>query len=69
MKLSFIPEKIEWRCHSCNQPLEPGHAELQYLGASFNVELPVCPLCGFVLITEELATGRMLEAERLLEDK
>lgn len=69
MKLSFIPEKIEWRCHACNRMLEPGHAELQYLGASFSVELPVCPSCGLVLITEELATGRMLEAERLLEDK
>lgn len=69
MKLSFIPEQMEWRCHACDQPLEPGQVELQYLGASFVVELPICSSCGFVLISEELATGRMLEAERLLEDK
>ena len=28
-----------------------------------------CPECGFVLVPEELATGRMLEVEKILEDK
>lgn len=69
MKLSFLPARIEYHCMSCQVPLEPGQVELVYLGASFSVELPVCPCCGFALISEELAVGRMNEAERLLEDK
>jgi hypothetical protein len=31
--------------------------------------LPACPKCGLVLITEELAMGKMAEAEKALEDK
>jgi len=33
------------------------------------VKLPACVDHGMVLITEALATGRMLEAELALEDK
>jgi hypothetical protein len=33
------------------------------------VELPVCPKCGFVYLYEDLAMGRVLEVEQLLEDK
>jgi hypothetical protein len=36
---------------------------------TFHVDLPVCTGCGMVLITEELATGKMAEVERILEDK
>jgi hypothetical protein len=39
------------------------------MGSSFSVELPGCPDCGTVLIDSELAQGRMLEVEKLLEDK
>jgi Zn-finger nucleic acid-binding protein len=43
--------------------------ELQYMENVFKVELPLCPKCGAVLISEELALGKMLEVEQLLEDK
>lgn len=33
------------------------------------IDLPRCPKCGLVLITEELARGKMLEVEKALEDK
>ncbi len=69
MKLSFLPQDMEWRCHLCNRKLVPGMVELHYLGSVFNVELPVCETCGAVLIVEELAVGRMEEVEKLLEDK
>ncbi len=69
MKLSFLPEDMDWRCHRCHEKLAPGMVELHYLGSVFNVELPVCRHCGAVLIPEELANGRMLEVEKLLEDK
>jgi hypothetical protein len=42
---------------------------VEYMGASFHVELAGCPSCGVVLVDEELSVGRMLEVEKLLEDK
>jgi hypothetical protein len=47
----------------------PGPVRLEYLNVTFDVELPVCPQCAQTLIPEELATGKMLEVERILEDK
>lgn len=59
----------EWRCALDGRPLEPRSVTLSYLVAGFPVRLPACLEHGVVLITEELATGRMLEAELALEDK
>jgi ribosomal protein S27AE len=58
-----------WRCPKCGQPLSPVSVNVEYMGSSFHVELPGCPRCGTVLADEELAGGRMLEVEKLLEDK
>ncbi|WP_319777272.1 DVU_1557 family redox protein [Maridesulfovibrio sp.] len=58
-----------WLCASCGKALKPSPVELEYLDSRFNVELPTCPDCGFVLIPEELALGKMAEVERMLEDK
>lgn len=69
MKLTFLPDDMDWHCTPCGIPLEPGLVELRYQNNSFKVELPSCPRCGAVLISEELAAGRMLEVEKLLEDK
>jgi len=49
--------------------MELGPVQLSYLGNSFTLDLPRCPSCGLILIPEELATGRMAEVERVLEDK
>jgi NAD-dependent SIR2 family protein deacetylase len=69
MKISILPEKMDTLCVPCNKLLEPAHVELEYLGNVFNVEMPVCPSCSAVLIPEEVALGKMLEVEKLLEDK
>ncbi len=69
MSMRFLPEDMDWICQPCGQLLQPASVGLSYLGSVFAVELPVCPRCGAVLISEELATGRMLEVEKLLEDK
>lgn len=68
------PERVAgdeptWFCCRCSVPLEIGPVELTYLGNSFWLDLPKCPSCGQYLIPEELATGRMAQAEQLLEDK
>ncbi len=69
MDLRFLPEDMNWICQPCGVPLEPGMVELHYVGNVFRVELPVCPKCRQVMIGEELALGKMLEVEKLLEDK
>lgn len=58
-----------WRCHKCGQLLAPVSVNIEYMGSSFFVELAGCPACGLILVDEELASGRMLEVEKLLEDK
>ena len=63
------PQDLEWMCGKCSRPLEKGNVTVQYMGNEFTVELPVCPGCGFVLISENLALGKMAEVEQILEDK
>lgn len=58
-----------FECAKCSIPLEPGKVTVSYLGSSFPVELLKCTNCGFVLVTEDLALGRMLQVEKTLEDK
>lgn len=71
MSVIKVPEAEAggWKCVACDRELELALVELEYLGNHFNVELPTCPQCGFVLIPEDLALGKMAEVEKLLEDK
>lgn len=62
-------DDLRWICCRCSEPLEVGPVELTYLGNSFWLDLPHCPKCGFYLVPESLALGRMAQAEQLLEDK
>ena len=56
-------------CHKCSVRLIKGRAVFKYLDNAFPVELPVCPVCGFIYVPEELAMGRVLSVEKVLEDK
>lgn len=58
-----------WICHRCQASLEIQTVRLQYMQCIFPHDLPVCPSCSAILISEELATGKMAEAEQALEDK
>lgn len=58
-----------FECIKCGIPMEPGKVTVSYMGSSFPVDLLKCKKCGFVLITEDLALGKMLEVEKALEDK
>jgi hypothetical protein len=40
-----------------------------YMGSHFNQELPRCPSCGQVFISEEMAEGKISEIEQILEEK
>ncbi|WP_285907547.1 DVU_1557 family redox protein [Pseudodesulfovibrio pelocollis] len=71
MSVIRVPEAdaAGWRCAACDEPLVMRPVELEYLDALFNVELPTCPQCNRVFISEELALGKMHQVEQLLEDK
>ncbi|TBW36127.1 hypothetical protein EYW49_14875 [Siculibacillus lacustris] len=56
-------------CAACDRPLVVGRVRASYLGQSFPVDLPRCPGCGFVYVSEDLAGGKMLAVEQALEDK
>lgn len=62
-------EKTPWKCGKCGGDLKPGLVKATYMGNDFEVEELKCLNCGLVLITEELAYGKMLEVEQSLEDK
>ena len=58
-----------WTCRKCGIPLKTQKVVFEYLGHSFSHELPKCPQCGKVMISGQLAEGKMVEVETLLEDK
>ena len=63
------PDDLTWTCAGCQVHLVPGPATLTYMGNRITADLPQCPVCGFVLVSEWLATGKMAEVEQILEDK
>ncbi len=70
MKEAFVrSEDLEWKCGKCGEAMVVGTVTVEYLGNQFTAELPRCPSCGLVLITEEVALGKMAEVEQILEDK
>ncbi|RPH24199.1 MAG: hypothetical protein EHM93_20280 [Bacteroidales bacterium] len=58
-----------WECAKCGVLLEAGKVTVEYLGNAYPVDLLKCPQCGLVMVSEELALGKMAEVEKLLEDK
>ena len=68
--MSNQPEDFSaWSCAACGKQLEIVKVGFTYMKGNFEVPLPACPSCGLVMIPEDLATGKMAEAERILEDK
>jgi len=58
-----------WLCALCDLPLELATVKLAYMDETFAVDLPSCPSCQRVLVSEEQAVTKMALAERMLEDK
>ncbi|WP_115028377.1 DVU_1557 family redox protein [Acetobacterium bakii] len=56
-------------CLKCNVPLEMDTAYFSYLGFNFNTEVPTCPVCRQMFLSEELVGGKVTEVEMGLEDK
>ncbi len=64
-----ILKDLKWQCYRCHQELVVGPITVNYLGNRFTTDLPHCPDCGLVLVSEELALGKIAEVEQILEDK
>jgi hypothetical protein len=62
-------EKKKLICFKCNKELELRKTDFTYLGHSFFTELPRCPECGQVYVSEELVKSRISDVEMQLEDK
>ena len=59
----------QWVCTKCGVGLVQKSTLFSYMGMTFSHEVMRCPKCGMVLITKELADGKMAEVEQLMEDK
>jgi hypothetical protein len=67
--MNLAEEAATWTCAACGEALEIVKVGFTYMKGNFEVDLPACKGCGLVLVSEELATGKMADAERILEDK
>jgi len=56
-------------CCQCDVQLELIKTNFVYLRHSFSSEVPKCPRCGQIFISEELVRDKVVPVERLLEDK
>jgi hypothetical protein len=59
----------DWHCTACALPLELATVKLAYMDETFAVDIPACPACQRVFVSEEQAVAKMALAERMLEDK
>lgn len=59
----------KWVCAKCGSPLEIAPVNARYLGAGYPVDLLICKKCKRPLVPAELALGKMLDVEKLMEDK
>lgn len=64
-----MAEQKKLFCFKCNKELVPKKTDFSYLGHTFFTEVPGCPVCGQVYISEDLVKGRISEVEMQLEDK
>lgn len=62
-------EDFMWVCFRCEQQLVEGPVLVEYLGNSMTAQLLQCPSCHMVLVSEELAIGKIAEVEKIFEDK
>ena len=56
-------------CCKCEVELVAKKTNFEYLSNSFFAEIPTCPVCGQIYVSESLAKGKMAEVEKNLEEK
>ena len=67
---SYASENADYIvCDKCKEKFVLVKTTLNYLGHQFTADLPQCPKCGMVYISEELVNGKIAQVEMDLEDK
>ena len=56
-------------CEKCDRWLIPQKVKFLYLGNQMEHKVPVCPRCGQIYVSEKLVLGKIVEIERMLEEK
>lgn len=56
-------------CGKCKAELVLKKTDFQYMRFTFNHEVPVCPICGQVYLSEELVNEKVKELEKNFEEK
>ena len=56
-------------CTKCGIPLEIQNARFSYLGHELHSDVPRCPKCGQIYLSEELVNSKIASVEASLEDK
>lgn len=69
MRSVEIKNEEGWTCNKCKVALEPGKAHITYMKSTISAELLTCPICKEIFVPEDLAMGKMLEVEKMLEEK
>ncbi len=64
-----IHESENWQCGKCGADLEPTKVEVGYMEANTPWSCPRAPNAALCFVPEELALGKMVEVEKILEDK
>ena len=64
-----MEEERKLKCFKCGVPLEIQTVFLEYSCNSLHTDLPVCPICGQVYMSEEMARTKAVEVEQQFEEK
>lgn len=67
--ITLLETQSGWTCGKCGSQLEVASVNVDYLGSGYPVDLLMCKKCRRPLVPAELALGKMLEVEKLMEDK
>ncbi len=62
-------EKEKIFCGKCKVELVLRKTDFQYMRFNFTHEVPVCPSCGQVYLSEQLVNGKVKELEKNFEEK
>ena len=62
-------DKDEIICAKCNVPLVIAKGKFNYLGHELHSDVPRCPVCGQIYLSEKLVKERIQKIEASVEDK
>lgn len=56
-------------CSKCNVPLEISKARFVYLERELHADVPKCPVCGQIYLSEQIVREKIAKVEKTVEDK